>query len=761
MVASGDFGKIAKLKTIRTLSNQEKYKLLKEHFVPAPDYMFPSRQHGNTRHFQHSWPAKYPGLVYSVSEDGGFCKYCVLFGKCEASVKELGVLVNRPLINFKKATEKLTEHFYSASKGCSRGKRFHQAAYEEAVTFVSVMDNQSLRIDHQLSSERQKQIAENRLKLQSITETILFCGRQGIALRGYRDDTSAVLENPDSNHGNFLALLQFRVQAGDQVLKEHMSSSSGNALYTSKTIQNELITICGDLIRNSILNDVRRAGFFSVIADEATDTANHEQLAISIRFVKNCQPCERFIGFHRCVTGVSGQALADDILEMLAEWQLQPHLLRGQAYDGAGAMAGKTKGAASRIKEKYPKALYTHCAAHRLNLCVMKCCSIREVNNMMQSADSVSRFFDNSPKRQLALDKSIEEEMPTEKRKKTKEMCKTRWVERHESFEVFIDLYKPTFRCLEVIASSPTDAWNRQTRSDGHSLLLSMSQFSFIVALVLAQKVLSYTKGLSIKLQGRYVDVVRAYRDIELVKKTLKTSRSDIDAFHARIYEEVLAIAESVDIQESAPRFANCSRQQHRSNPPADNTSEYYKRTLTISMLDHLISELDSRFGEDSTLIVTEFMAILPSEITNPNANLELQNFSNLIQLYENDLPSPRCLDTELDIWKTKWLGNIELAKELDTPEKCLKEVDDDYFPNISILIKLMATLPVTSCECERSISMLRLIKTPMRSTMTEERLNGLALMQYHRDVVIDPKAIVEEFSIRHPRRLLLSDAST
>ena len=75
------------------------------------------------------------------------------------------------------------------------------------------------------------------------------------------------------------------------------------------------------------MNDVCRAGFFSVIADEATDTENHEQLAISIRFVKNGQPCERFTGFHRCVTGVSGQALADDILEKLAEWQLQPHLL--------------------------------------------------------------------------------------------------------------------------------------------------------------------------------------------------------------------------------------------------------------------------------------------------------------------------------------------------------------------------------------------------------------------------------------------------
>ena len=74
------------------------------------------------------------------------------------------------------------------------------------------------------------------------------------------------------------------------------------------------------------------------------------------------------------------------------KWQLHPQLLCGQAYDGAGAMAGKSKGAASRIMQKYPKALY---AAH---LCVMKCCSIREVSNMMDTADKISRFFNNSPK---------------------------------------------------------------------------------------------------------------------------------------------------------------------------------------------------------------------------------------------------------------------------------------------------------------------------------------------------------------------------
>ena len=101
--------------------------------------------------------------------------------------------------------------------------------------------------------------------------------------------------------------------------------------------------------------------------------------------------------------------------------------------------------------------------------------------------------------------------LPEEKRKKLKELYRTLWVERHETFEVFSDLFLPTLCCLEAITYSPPSDWNRETRSDAQSLLLVMSQFSFIVALVLTQKVLAYTKGLSVKLQGRYVDVVRAH----------------------------------------------------------------------------------------------------------------------------------------------------------------------------------------------------------------------------------------------------------
>ncbi len=60
-----------------------------------------------------SWLNKYNGLTYSPSQDGGFCLYCY-FGQCERSVKELGILVNRPhrpLTNLKNAIEKLNKHF--------------------------------------------------------------------------------------------------------------------------------------------------------------------------------------------------------------------------------------------------------------------------------------------------------------------------------------------------------------------------------------------------------------------------------------------------------------------------------------------------------------------------------------------------------------------------------------------------------------------------------------------------------------------------
>ena len=77
------------------------------------------------------------------------------------------------------------------------------------------------------------------------------------------------------NHGNFIALVNFRAQT-DETLKKHLQNAPRNAKYTSKTIQNQLIDIIGKRIQKEILDEVKEAKFYSIIADEICDASNKE-----------------------------------------------------------------------------------------------------------------------------------------------------------------------------------------------------------------------------------------------------------------------------------------------------------------------------------------------------------------------------------------------------------------------------------------------------------------------------------------------------
>ncbi len=78
------------------------------------------------------------------------------------------------------------------------------------------------------------------------------------------------------------------------------------------------------------------------------------------------------------------------------------------------------------------------------------------------------------------------------------------------------------------------------------------------------------------------------------------------------------------------------------------------------------------------------------------------------------------------------------------------------WFPNIHAILVLIACVPSTSCSCERSISRLRVLDTYLRSTMKEERLNGLALLAIHREIDIDYEEILDIFARKYPHRLRL-----
>ena len=156
-------------------------------------------------------------------------------------------------------------------------------------------------------------------------------------------------------------------------------------------------------------------------------TENKEQLPLVIRYLDSSLKIrEVFLAFSECKEGVSGEAISKLILDTLESVGLSMDKCRGQCYDGAGNMAGRCRGAAARIAQQHPEALYTHCGSHRLNLCGMQVCTVQAVRNMFGTVEQLSLFFSLSPKRQAQLEADIKQCLPESKHKKLVNVCRTR-----------------------------------------------------------------------------------------------------------------------------------------------------------------------------------------------------------------------------------------------------------------------------------------------------------------------------------------------
>ena len=80
--------------------------------------------------------------------------------------------------------------------------------------------------------------------------------------------------------GNFIECLGCRVRVGDTELENHLKTCCKNASYISKTSQNVLIYCCGKFIKDAVVKDIKESVFFSILADEASDRSNQEQVSL-------------------------------------------------------------------------------------------------------------------------------------------------------------------------------------------------------------------------------------------------------------------------------------------------------------------------------------------------------------------------------------------------------------------------------------------------------------------------------------------------
>ncbi|KAG8233746.1 hypothetical protein J437_LFUL003816, partial [Ladona fulva] len=240
-----------------------------------------------------------PWLAYSKKLKGALCIYCVLFPPTKVH-GVLGSFIVRPSTRYKDMHEFAKSHVLSQwlKSAITAAKCFvenipvdiqlisvHQQgnccinnallisatciSWHKSATTAAKCFVENIPVDIQLISVHQQEIETNKEIVASIISTVMFCGTHDLPFRG------------KGNHeGVFEDLIKLKIDAGDHILKEHIEKGGKNATYMSPQIQNEIISLCGDVIRDNITTDVKKAYAYSILADESSDISGKEQLSI-------------------------------------------------------------------------------------------------------------------------------------------------------------------------------------------------------------------------------------------------------------------------------------------------------------------------------------------------------------------------------------------------------------------------------------------------------------------------------------------------
>ena len=167
----------------------------------------------------------------------------------------------------------------------------------------------------------------------------------------------------------------------------------------------------------------------------------------------------------------------------------------------------------------------------------------------------------------------------------------------------------------------------------------------------------------------------------------------------------------------------------------------------------HIKAQFELRFA-DLRKTLSNFRYIFPKNV-NLNRLKDLKplfqvsvlfKFLTFVQKYSEDLDAPQLLESEYMSWVIMWKKHGGRPNSI---EEILDMTSAIAFPNMSKLIQICGVLPISNATAERSFSTLKLVKTALRSTMSENRLCGLIMLSVNSDLTIDFDELVTKFSNR------------
>ena len=490
------------------------------------------------RKYNPAWSQKWDFLDYDATRDSLTCSDCKL---AKAAGLQLQRSANNVVSSLFWASSWTDTGFSSWNKASERIAMHSQSAsHLQTRAYVARLEEENT-ILHQVTAAHSVAQRENRVALVMILQTVVFLARQCLAFRGH-----------DEEEGNFRQLLQLR--SGDSPVLAGYLAKDSKTKWLSPEIQNNMISAIGSSVLGQVVDTIVRNGYFSIIMDETTDVSRVEQVSLVLRTISaDLTLSELFVGLYDTTT-TEAEHLLDllvSTLQRISNGRISLEMCRGQTYDGASNMRGHLSGLQTRVRAIQPRALFSYCSGHMLNLVLKDTAEVLPMfANSIEFCSAIGNFCRESAKRtDRLISTPIESDILVDlsgefiglkNQVRLKFLCPTRWVMRRSSIDSLVTNYLRVLTFLDEMASGPKQDPDARMRGKAMSLLLKAESFQNYFGLRCLQELFAVAHPVHKAIQSRTMIVTKCSALIGALENQLHIdSEPDGDRASA-FYEEVL-----------------------------------------------------------------------------------------------------------------------------------------------------------------------------------------------------------------------------
>ncbi|KAJ6644666.1 Zinc finger MYM-type protein 1 [Pseudolycoriella hygida] len=505
-------------------------------------------------------------------------------------------------------------------------------------------------------------LLKRRYYFKAIVKTILFLVEHHLALRGNWD------KEYHEEDGLFNSLFDFAKER-DPDLVECEKFMPSNAKYTSPEIQNEIIDILAELLRESIVREVLNAdvNFFTILFDGTKDRNGDEIVSLAARFVSSGKPVEVLLFFET----------TEDAMRILS-----------QCYDGASVMNGYKSGVAKRLQDVLKKIIpYVHCFNHRLHLVII---------HVVKQIQAVKEFFD-----QLQLIYTMLKKPKIKKiheGKSMKRLIDTRWTGHKDAAKAILQNYYEFVDTFKLAVKNISKEIDGEDIAICTGILAVITRKTFVFILVCINEILSFLAPADVIFQKREIGYKRVMPVVESVKTCILELRNDKRS----------TLLDDFTVEETIG-----------------------ERSGEEEIIDVTIAELEARFSENNSILLAlsnadsmDISELKPLETV--GIELPSQCELNVAKKYVDRKRADHEKSNAARMvkgGKEKDLSRFNILETLYDAQ--------EPFRNVYNLFATIETFACSTSVCECSFSSLSLVDLPNRLTMTNLRLRNLAFLGF------------------------------